>query len=181
VFEETYRLQALLARLALLHAVLARWDRSAHSEERLLAATSLSAWRGLRAVAGLLAAHPHPRFHPGPIRPHRVATRLRAAGIAIVRGRTTARLRWLTAELENLTRVVADIRAVSRAPAVSDACSRIHEQFKLLGHTARSEDRDCAVRERDCAVRERLKKARAAGAVDPRQTPASRLSSSESI
>jgi hypothetical protein len=182
VFDEVYRLQALLARLSRLHAVLGRWLRRAGPEERLLTTASLSAWRALRGVAGLLAAQPHFSFHPPPIRRPRLVIRLQAAAIGLLRGRTSSRLNWLTAELDGLTRVVADIGAVSRAPAVLDACSRIQQQFVILADTARSEDRECL-------VRERVNKARIATAADvvsasgaeSRQSRPSILSSSDSI
>ncbi len=160
MFDEVYRLQALLARLSRLHAVLACWVRRPGPEERLLTTASLSAWRALRGVAGLLAAQPHCSFHPPPIRRPRLRIRLRAAAVALLRDGTARRLRWLTAELDGLTRVVADIAAVSRAPAVLHTCTRIQEQFKILIDSARCEEHECAIR------RQRLEKGRVTAAVD---------------
>lgn len=183
MFDEIYRLQALLARLARLHAVLGRWVRRAGPNERLLTTASLAAWRALRGVSGLLAAQPHDSFHPPPIRRPRLAIRLRAAAIALVRNRTARRLRWLTAELEDLRRMGADIEAVSRAPAVFEICTRMRAQFKILVDTARSEDREFAQRrQREQKVRGvTAADFRTTAAVETRQSRPSILSSSESI
>ncbi len=174
MFDEVYRLQELLACLRTFHSVLARWRRHSSAEERLLASSSLTVWRGLRRVAGILEAHPHARFHPRPIHRPGWVIHSRAAIIAALRRRTTARLGWLAHQLESLGKIAADISAVSRSPEVISACERIHVESRLVAQAAQHENREYA-------WSERVQKVRAGTPIHSRQGRSSILSSSESI
>lgn len=141
MFDEVYRLQELLGRLSLVHAVVGRWfGAPAHAaapagDARFMRQSSLASWRAMRAVAGLLHGHPNARFHPADLRRRPLMRRLYVATIDLMLLTRSMRFHWLFSQLDDLSRMAADIRAVSMSLSLSTAFARIQVDLReLLDH-----------------------------------------------
>jgi hypothetical protein len=141
MFDEVYRLQEFLGRLSRVHAVVGRWfDAPARSvaparDARFMQQSSLASWRAMRAVAGLLHAHPNARFHPADLRRRHLGLRVYAAAIDLLLFSRSLRFQWLFGQLDDLGRMAADIRAVSLSLSLSTAFERIQIDLReLLRH-----------------------------------------------
>ncbi len=138
MFDEVYRLREFLGSLSLLHAVIGRWLHAPATaagparDARRMQQASLCAWQAMRAVAGLLHAHPSARFHPANIRRRSLILRWRAATIAMILIPRSLRYQWLLNQLERQSWTAANIRAVSLSLSLSTALARIQTDFRQI-------------------------------------------------
>ena len=132
MFDEVYRLQRLLDRESLLHEVIRRWRKAASVESRFFAQISLASWRAMRSLVGALRSQPYPRFHPLPVHRTPMRVKLHALAVSSLRYHPTSRSRWLLTEMRALSRIAADMRAVTLSLSESTMLGRIELDLHLL-------------------------------------------------
>ena len=105
-------------------------DSTIHNS--VYARSALICWTIVRVASGRLRAHPYLNYQKGPSRWRQLADRLSAVMTGLtVRGRDR-RLAAYAQQVQSVDREVADVRALTWSPDLSDALGRTQIQMRRL-------------------------------------------------
>jgi len=135
MIEPIGQLRMLRRRALLVREVCRRW--AANGERGLYADSALAAWRLSRVVSGWLIGHPNRQYHPR--RSRSVSTALLCASFAVrvLHWSAAARARWLTVQLQALTRACSDTRSVTSSVSINEMLGRHQPHLLALERLAR--------------------------------------------
>jgi hypothetical protein len=107
-------------------------DSTIHNS--VYARSALICWTIVRVASGRLRAHPYLNYQKGPSRRRQLAGQLSAFMTGLtVRGHDR-RLAAYAQQLQSVEREVADVRALTWSPDLSDALGRTQIQMRRLAH-----------------------------------------------
>jgi hypothetical protein len=106
----------------------ARWG----TEDPLLERGACASWRIVRVVTGKLVEHPYLRYRQGAGVGTLIGNRLTAEWTALLSKDRSSGLKAYASELESLSRLLGDARALTRSTDFSDAVGRSQNEVKTL-------------------------------------------------
>jgi hypothetical protein len=118
-------------------------------EHCVFAKSALTCWTISRIATGRLRAHPYLRYQQGPSRIRELADRALASMVALTARRRNRCFSVYAPELQSLSREVADARALTWSPDLSDALGRAQLQLRRL-----AQELDASARREMGAVQE---------------------------
>jgi hypothetical protein len=95
-----------------------------HDPDPSLERAACASWRIARAASGRLTTHPYPKYQYGPTLRSVLSHAMRGRYVALTRRSRAKALAQCEAELRQLARLVADVRAVTLAPDLSETLGR---------------------------------------------------------
>ncbi len=134
---EVRRLHSILDRASLVHDVINRWH--GHPQVAALKQMSMTAWRCMRSVAGILNGHPNVYLRAKPLGRWRLGIQMPAFLISWTHFSDRSREQWLQSQLQVLSRAVADARSSTLSLEISSLLGRnqieLHHVLASLGHS----------------------------------------------
>jgi hypothetical protein len=128
---EVMRLRKL-RNVALRTRALAQALESDSAGDCVFAKSAVMCWTISRIAAGRLRAHPYLSYQQGPSRIRELADRAGAAIAAFAARRQNRLFTVYAPELQTVAREVADVRALTWSPDLSDALGRAQLQLRAL-------------------------------------------------
>jgi hypothetical protein len=116
----------------------ARWG----ADEPLLERGACASWRIVRVTAGKLIEHPYLGYQQGAGVGSLIGNRLAAEWIAWVSNDRSSGLKAYASELESLSRLLSDARALTRSTDFSDTLGRSQSEIATLLRTLAAEIHD---------------------------------------
>jgi hypothetical protein len=127
-------------------------DAQSTIHNSVYARSALICWTIGRVASGRLRAHPYLNYQKGPSRWRQAADQLSAFMTGLtVRGQDR-RLAAYAQQLQSVEREVADVRALTWSPELSDALGRMQIQMRRLAH-----ELNIGVREEAATIAPRVK------------------------
>jgi hypothetical protein len=128
---EVMRLRKL-RNAALRARALAQALGSDSSDDRVFAESAVISWNLSRIASGRLRAHPYLKYQQGPSQLRELTDRAVASMVALAARRRGRCFSVYAAELQSISREVADARALTLSPDLSDALGRAQLQLGRL-------------------------------------------------
>ena len=128
---EVVRLRKL-RNVALRARALAKALESDSIDRCVFAKSAVMCWTISRIAAGRLRAHPYLSYQQGPSRIRELADRAIASIAAFTARRKNRRFTMYAPEFQSVAREVADVRALTWSPDLSDALGRAQLQLRAL-------------------------------------------------
>jgi len=129
---EVSRLRALRSMALRARALAAELNSPHDAHHEVLAKTAVLCWTVSRVASGQLRSHPYLSYQQDPTAAQEFVIDSAAFGLATLARFHGRRLGGMLAQLQQLERKLADCRALTRTPDLSDALGRVQRHLQRL-------------------------------------------------